>query len=122
MTRWFGEPWPSEAFRAPVCADDADRVPVPVSGVCLFCEELVDEDDQGTMMPFTTAEDFVNRRGITGFHPLHVECLIRQTLGPVAYLEGRCTHAGGTEDCIIESQSKRQDAQATYRWVQERGR
>jgi hypothetical protein len=107
---WFGDPWPTELLRAPVCEDDTQRVPVPVGATCFWCDDLIDEDDRGSFMGT-----------MDGPVPIHIECSMRSVMGPVAYLEGRCTHAGGTEDCYVEGQTKRQDALATWAWLQENG-
>lgn len=109
---WFGDPWPSERLRAPVCEDDTQRVPVPVGATCFWCDDLIDEDDRGTYMGHLAAD------GTSCSRPIHVECSMRSVMGPVAYLEGRCTHAGGTEDCHVEGQSLRESALATYEWLQ----
>jgi hypothetical protein len=52
MTKWFGEPWPSAELRAPVCEDDADRVPPPPPGEeCILCGTTFTEDAQGVVFP-----------------------------------------------------------------------
>jgi hypothetical protein len=43
--RWFGEPW-----GAKIC-DTAPRVPTPVGAPCFLCPEVIDEDDQGFVVP-----------------------------------------------------------------------
>lgn len=49
--KWFGDPWPSAEYRAPVCEDDADRVPVPVGGSCAYCDKPISERDRGIVIP-----------------------------------------------------------------------
>lgn len=70
MVMWFGEPWPSAEERAPVCDNDADRVPVPVGQVCGQCGEPLAPRARGVVIPSTTDE------------PWHLECLLYNTLGP----------------------------------------
>jgi hypothetical protein len=48
--RWFGEPWPSELLRAPVCEDDARRIETPVGQICIECLEPIGKEDQGVVM------------------------------------------------------------------------
>lgn len=108
---WFGEPWPQPDFRAPICQDDRLRVPVPVGERCSYCDEPVEADHAGSFVWDAT----------TGVPiPIHKECSVRSVAGPVAYLEGRCTHAGGTEPCEPEGQTAREGALATEAWLNRR--
>lgn len=77
MTPWFGESW-----GAPVCDPD-EHVETPFGAVCLWCDELVDEDDSG----------FVYANGPVA----HRDCFIRQAVGGLNHVEGRCTCCGGTD-------------------------
>lgn len=43
---WFGESWD-----APVC-DPARHMPTPVGDRCVECSDLIEEDDQGMIIPF----------------------------------------------------------------------
>ena len=52
--KWFGEPWPSAELRAPVCEDDADRMPVPVGEPCARCQRPFGARDRGVAIPFVT--------------------------------------------------------------------
>lgn len=105
---WFGEPWPSETLRAPVCENDLLRKPVPVGAECTWCTELIEEYDSGT---------FYTNGAVT-----HKECGLRAVVGPIAFLEGRCTHAGGTDPCHDETLTSRQDALHVWSWVHQHGR
>ena len=69
--KWFGSPWPSAELRAPVCEDDADRVPVPVGKDCIFCDDPIIASDQGLTIPHMTAE----RLGIEA--QAHLNCFLR---------------------------------------------
>ena len=69
--KWFGEPWPSDSERAPVCEDDARRAPVPVGQECAQCGESIAASARGVLIP--TFED--------AFHPWHLECLLFSVLG-----------------------------------------
>ena len=76
---WFGEPWPSPEFRAPVCEDDALRVPTPAAEICMLCRQPVKPDDRGVVMPHIASDGWTER------HYNHIECLIRNvTGGPMA--------------------------------------
>lgn len=84
---WFGDPWPSG-----VCYDDDGRLreemhkPFPAGETCLYCAEPFDEaaGDAGQAMPFQPAS------GPPAVRHVHKECLLREVLGPIAHLEGRC--------------------------------
>lgn len=88
---WFGDPWPSADYRAPVCEDDADRVPAPIGETCLHCREGITGEDRGILMPYLDVD---------GRHvgPVHAECLLRMTLGGPAHLMGLCRCHGGPGD------------------------
>ena len=45
MNAWFGTSW-----GAPFCRD-MPRVPVPIGGACLHCEEPIGIDDSGVVTP-----------------------------------------------------------------------
>jgi hypothetical protein len=76
MSYWFGEPWPRVDFRAPVCEDDARRVPDPAPGeLCLFCDESFDVGDQGVVLPHVGADGSVQQRYS------HIECLVGTVTG-----------------------------------------
>ena len=46
--RFFGEPW-GEGGRAPICDDDAYRIPVPVGEKCIECTKPFTERDRGVV-------------------------------------------------------------------------
>jgi hypothetical protein len=88
---WFGEPWPSG-----VCYDEDGRLltemrkDFPEGETCPWCEEVFQPGDQGQAMPFGGAVS-----GVTIRHQ-HKECLLRQVVGSLAHLEGRCSCYGGS--------------------------
>lgn len=114
MSRWWGEPWPSEHLRAPVCEDDALRVPVPVGEPCLWCEEAIKSGDRGE----ETA--FVDRMSVLRIGQFHIECAMRQALGGPAHLLGCCLCCGGDQDPDL-GMSPREAALWVWEWVQENG-
>lgn len=67
---WFGDPWPRDEGRAPVCEDDALRVPVPEGERCTMCREPVTADDRGVVLPHMAADRSVTQ----GF--VHLGCLL----------------------------------------------
>lgn len=91
MTGWFGQQW-GAGGPAPVCGDLAERVDVPIGAPCLWCDELIDEGDSGVTMPFLGAGHN------THMGALHVECHLRQALGGVNHIEGKCLCCGGDAD------------------------
>lgn len=62
--RWFGEPWGAHIN------DDCDRVPVPVGGICLTCNEPIEPADRGVMMVYSG-------EGAAHYRPMHVDCFCR---------------------------------------------
>lgn len=90
--KWFGEPWPSEHNRAPICEDDEMRTETPVGEECLWCHEPIEEGDRGiTMMEVVEV-------GHARTMPLHIECDFRQVMGGPAHIQGTCSCQGGTDD------------------------
>lgn len=101
---WWGEPWPSEHLRAPVCEDDSERVPVPVGLPCLACRELIREGERGTV---TSA--LVDGEGgwpEATAAPIHVECSLRTVIGGAGH------HADHARWCV---EARDPDAGLTYR-------
>jgi len=109
MFGWFGEPWWSY-----VCFDDTGRPieemhkPFPAGESCLYCGELFDEaaGDNGQAMPCYVA-------GRSSIRHAHKECSLRNVVGTVSCLEGHHHHDTG--------QTPRQEALASWAWVQEHG-
>jgi hypothetical protein len=92
--QWFGEPWPSETARAPVCEDDTLRIPTPVGETCLWCDETIVDGDRGELMPVMRSLE-----GPAEVAYGHIECQFRQVMGGPAHLDGgHCRHCGGPED------------------------
>jgi hypothetical protein len=82
MTFWFGEPWPSEDGRSPVCEEDLRRVPTPIGRACVLCERPVAAGDRGEMIPA------IHGDGTTSVEATHIECSLRAVLGCYASLTG----------------------------------
>lgn len=92
ITRWFGEPWPDAELRAPVCENDALRIPIPTEVRCWRCLDAFDENSQGivtaTSGPSVENETFTlktNDYDVTREHLVvaaHLECFLRSILGP----------------------------------------
>jgi hypothetical protein len=90
MMQWFGQSW-----GAPI-NEDCPETDVPLGATCIWCGELVDEQDSGV----------VYSNGPVA----HFECFIRQGVGGVNHQLGRCTCCGGTEDPDPEGLTKREAA------------
>lgn len=88
---WFGEPW-GAGGPAVACSDPTDRVETPVGAECLWCGEPIEADSSGVIMPYVDAGTNVHRTA------MHVECYLRQGLGGLNHIEGRCLCCGGNED------------------------
>ena len=110
---WFGPPWPSG-----ICYGEDGRLreemrkPFSAGESCLYCGEAFSEaaGDSGQAMPFMPAS------GVPEIRHVHKECMLREVLGPLAYLEGRCRCQGGSNE--TPGLTLRQDAQAVWEWVQ----
>lgn len=72
--KWFGPPWPSAELRAPVCEDDADKVPTPVGHACTVCWRSILDDDQGVLIPCLLSETAWEML------PTHIVCFLRQVV------------------------------------------
>lgn len=90
MSQWFGEPWPSAELRAPVCDDDALRVPTPVGEGCMWCLEEIGAEDRGVVVPCV---EMRLGRQVVELRPIHIECHVRSALVP-AHLLGTCSCHG----------------------------
>lgn len=103
---WFGEPWPSADYRAPVCDDDAFKTETPVGQPCVMCQEVIAEGDRGTMTSVVTAGPTVH------VQPIHAECSLRSVLGNHIHVAGKCRSTG---DCNKRSSlTYRQEALAVW--------
>jgi hypothetical protein len=65
--QWFGEDW-----GAPVCRE-SDHVDTPVDFQCLYCPRLIDEGDQGFLMPYYSENGYT-------VVAVHRDCLLRAVL------------------------------------------
>jgi hypothetical protein len=97
VTAWFGESW-----GAPMC-EDAPHVTTPVGALCLHCEEPVRADDRGVTVPQCGLDDLARRLDperllAPSRVALHLECHLRDTVGSVGHIEGRCSCVGGDEE------------------------
>lgn len=102
---WFGRQW-GAGGPAPVCEDPAERVETPVGVPCLFCEEPIEENHSGVVTPYIAAGGNSHQAAV------HVECHLRQVLGGVNHIEGRCLCCGGDEDPDPAGLSRREAAVA----------
>ena len=76
---WWGDPWPSEHIRAPICENDELRIPTPVGLPCMWCEELIQMGDRGEDMVVVMPD---NENGVVAKTAyMHLECQFRQVMG-----------------------------------------
>ena len=104
-TRWFGAPWPSTDRRAPVCEDDAQRVPTPLNEDCMMCGHPIRPDDSGCSMPHLSESG-------AEWKYTHRVCMLRMSLGCSAHLRG---------EAHDESLDYYQDALLVEAWLAEHG-
>jgi hypothetical protein len=101
--KYFGPSW-----YAPVCEE---QVATPVDDVCMFCDEVIAEGDQGLFIGGHSDAGYQDR-------PVHIECHVREIVGSVGHLSKRCSCYGGNED-DPEGMSKREAAIEAYKlWKQ----
>lgn len=110
---YFGEPWDVPAV------DDAIAGPTPVGERCVYCPDLIEEGDQGFLLP--TARVGPDEKLIATVEPIHRECMVRSIIGSVPHLEGRCRCRGATED-EPDNESWRDQGRATTEWLRRHGR
>ena len=86
-TRWFGEPWPSDELRAPICEDEHFHCATPVGQTCVNCERYILSTDQGVVMAASpeVGDAYLiplgggdNRWVVAS----HLECFLLSILGP----------------------------------------
>jgi hypothetical protein len=73
--RWFGEPWPSEEKRAPVCSSDENRIEIPIGEHCERCEHSILPVHQGLRVRAATG----HRRPRYVYY--HAPCMLANVLG-----------------------------------------
>lgn len=103
MTAFFGERWPSAQFM------EAPEVERPLGDTCMFCPDLIDEDDSGVVTPAIELE------GMRGQRAAHIECYLRCMTGDIFHLRGECSCFGGT---MRDERPYREQARAVVEWLQ----
>jgi hypothetical protein len=113
---YFGERWD-----APVFDDtDARQFPTPVGEPCLLCEEAVVDGDRGFLR--VVVRSIGPGMTSTEMLPVHRECDLRNVVGGLDHLQGRCQHTGHCNQLREQAgRSLREDALAVWTWVQEHG-
>lgn len=85
-------------------------IATPVGELCLWCEEAVAEGDVGTV---TSYVDIVDGQEAVSRRVIHHECSLRQVIGSLAHVEGRCSCVDpGADETDPPTMSRRQAAQA----------
>jgi hypothetical protein len=109
MSKWFGKDW-----GAPICAQ-TDHVDTPVGDKCAWCEEVIVEGDQGTLIPHgwvaTEGEPAYDK---VNYSAWHIDCFMRSVVGSVGHQKGTCHCHGGTEE-DPEGMTRREAATAAVR-------
>jgi len=77
--RWFGaRPW------APAC-EPSLRTEIPTGAPCGYCEEPIEEDAFGVLLPIFSADV-----GAVSEQAMHAECFLRQLVGSLEHQLGFC--------------------------------
>lgn len=104
MMKWFGPPG-GAAFE-----QDCPHVSAPADGTCAWCGEAVDEQAGGVLLPLVTEE---GPRELAYHH----DCHLRQVIGGLNHVLGRCLCCGGAEEPDPKWLSLRQSAtEAVAAW------
>lgn len=109
---FFGEPWPSG-----ICETGIQKA-TPVGQRCWLCEELVLYGQQGSWI-----RAFSQVRHGDVDVPVHRECLMRQVVGSIEHLTGRCKCRApqGLGDLgWSPAGTFREQAMATWAWLEAR--
>jgi hypothetical protein len=106
MMKWFGENW-----YAAIC--DNEKIPVPTNESCAWCEEELTEEDKGVTIPHSEPDGPKEM-------PYHLECFMRQVIGSVGHIQGKCHCFGGTEEDPPEM-TKREAALVAFELFQKQG-
>ncbi len=108
--KWFGESW-----GAPLCGE-CEHVSTPVGELCVYCEEPIEANQAGVVMPAGDAHGHFAEK------PEHYECFIRQIVGSVAHITMQCScYVPGSLASDPPGVTKRQaaiDAERMFRVVQ----
>ena len=107
---WFGEPWPSGVCYGDGRLIEEMRKPVPAGEKCIGCDEVIQPGDQGKTC------GAIQLGGELRPAHMHKECLLRDVLGPLAHIEGRCHHYGGD---ATPGMTVRQEALEIWRRMEE---
>lgn len=133
MNVYFGEPWPSGVCENP----EAEQWPTPVGVPCIWCEEDIVEDDQGSFIGCFISDmqethprlvdkvlsyfkDKHNEYEGVLLTPEHRECQLRSVIGSYAHLTMGPHKVGACND-VETGLTKRQDALAVWAWVKDHG-
>jgi hypothetical protein len=81
-----------------------DVTAIPVGQRCLFCEEVITENDQGVLMPLLDSQ-------ACRLVPKHRECYLRHIFGSVGHQMKTCSCYGGTQE-DPEGMTRREAAKA----------
>ena len=102
MTRYFGEPWNANIAKG-------EQVPAPIGAPCLHCQEPIQFEDSGLLMPGMT-------NGWRMPDPIHLECLLCTVYGSVSHQRGTCRCFGGSgeDDPALSKRENARRAVAEY--------
>lgn len=100
---YFGDKWDSPMLDAD-WGREVRQVPTPVGQLCQACDKPIEAGDRGlfqTALREVPADEATARIGgimVSPFiEPIHAECHLRQGVGSVAHVTGRCSCRGFDE-------------------------
>ena len=86
--------------------EDAEEIPIPVGDGCIWCEEPIEDGDDGIQ--------YING-------PVaHRECWLRQGLGGANHINGTCTCRGGSNPPDPPGLTRREAAKAAIQAFEDR--
>jgi hypothetical protein len=106
--QWFGNKPFSRACK------ETEQVRVPVGESCFHCTEPIEDHDFGYVVPLVSREyDSLTPAQAT----YHYACFLRQTIGSLGHVLGRCTCSNSTGEGLgdPEGMTPRQAAEAAVK-------
>lgn len=64
--------------------EEIPKVETPAGDFCMYCEEYIDKNDYGVMMPY------IDAKGRCSMKAQHRECFLRQISGSVLHQRHQC--------------------------------
>lgn len=84
MLRWFGRRYSAQVY------DDSPQMPTPAGAQCGHCNEPIEPDADGFIVPAVLSVG-ADGAGVIGDMPMHRNCHLREIVGSIAHQQRRCS-------------------------------